>query len=405
MPANNDAEIKKDAPEAGSNKETVTLAPEKKPDSKKPQGSGKKQPAEKKPGPGKFLFLVIFVLLAGALTGGGWWAYGYFNQYLDRQLDLARQAGAEDIQRLQAQLENERQSRLRDISGLQQSAATLANRINSQGRRLRELSGTTRSDWQLAEAEYLIRMGIQRFITERNSTNAIALLEAADQLLSEVDEVDLLPVRRALARDITTLRLVNNIDREGLYLKLGALSEAVMTLPLIPLQPEMAEVEEVVAEQQEQSWSQQLAANTSQFLESLLGLVRVQRRSAGLEPLLSVEEEAYIRQNLRSMLEQAQLAMLREEQVVYRESLEKAVLWLQDYFALNPAARQLAGQLEELAQTRAQVDYPYIGGGLQSLKDFIDAWHARYLIEAQSVEASAGENSAAGEAEKEEAQP
>ncbi len=383
-----------------------TQSPAKQPDEKAdiPQAPSRQTKAsDTGPGSGRWVLPAIFLLvLLGSLAAGGWWSYGYVTRYVEDRLDSAQQSNTREIQRLAAQLEQERQARATDFAGLQQAGDEIRNRVNSQSRRLRELSGTTRSDWLLAEAEYLIRLGIQRFITERNTANSIALMESADQILAELDEVDLLPVRRTLARDITTLRMIDNIDREGLYLQLDAIAEAIKGLPLIPLQPEVKEdpAPESTDQDQNPGWREQFVSNIRQSLARLTNLVRVQRRSAEMQPLLSVEEEPYIKQNLRFMVEQAQVALLREEQLVYRQSLEKAAGWIRDYFQLNTQSQRLVTELETLAQTDIQTDYPDISGGLEALRSFIDNWHSRYTVPANGETANTGVSQPTGSASR-----
>ena len=80
------------------------------------------------------------------------------------------------------------------------------------------MGSTTRSDWLLAEAEYLARLARQRLQTERSVKSPLALLESVDAILSQIDDPNLLVARNAVAEDITKLRLVADIDREGCIL-------------------------------------------------------------------------------------------------------------------------------------------------------------------------------------------
>lgn len=345
----------------------------------------------KSSGAGKAILWLLLLVLLGGLGFGGWWLYGNFDRfaepyleaYVDQRVDAIEQANQRETAALKSQLAQEQRARRDAISELQQLTDSLSNQLNSQSGRLRELAGTTRTDWLLAEAEYLIRLGIQRFITERNTANAIALMESADQVLSQLDEVGLLPVRRTLARDITNLKLRNNIDREGIYLRLNAAAEAVMQLPLIPRQPD-AQTVEASDQQPPTNWWQRLSANLSRALTQFHDLIRVQRRSGAMQPLLSVQEEAYIRHNLRFMLEQAQLALLREEPLVYQQSLDKAITWLEDYFQLDN--RALISELQQLRDLDVLERYPNISGGLEALHSFTENWHNRYRIDQQPAE-------------------
>ncbi len=233
----------------------------------------------------------------------------------------------------------------------------------------------------MAEAEYLIRLANQRLLTERNTKNATALLLTADEILRDLDEVDLLAVRQALAKSITALRMAPGVDREGLYLQLEALSEQLIKLPLIA--PELLDGAKVVVEQpvtSENNWRDKLRQGFYKAVDGLDELIRVRRRNAPLEPLLSPEEDQFLRHNLGMMLEQAQLALLREEPAIYQSSLMKAQQWLEDYFDLNEGASQLVEQLSQLEQQNVVQQLPDISGGLEALRDYIDSWHKRHTV-------------------------
>lgn len=329
--------------------------------------------------------MVLFLLLAiSGLGVAGWWFYQLQHQLQQQEpLVLENLASQQaDIQRLEEQLAEERRERQNQQAALSQTASELQLNINSHARRLRELSTTSRADWLLAEAEYLIRLANQRLITERNTKNATALLITADEILRDLDEVDLLAVREALAKSITALRMAPSVDREGLYLKLNALSEQLVRLPLIA--PELLEGDRVTVETEsvtDDSWRGRLLKGFYQAVDGVSELIRVRRRNAPLEPLLSPEENQFLRHNLGMMLEQAQLALLREEQAVYQASLAKAKKWLGDYFELNEGASQLVEQLSQLEQQNVVQQLPDISGGLEALKDYIGIRHKRYTVD------------------------
>jgi len=365
-------------PEAVASPSKVSVSEPKKPPIK-----------EKPPKPAKLsggrrivnALLVLFLLLAIAGLGvAGWWFYQLQQKEPLVQENLVSQQAS--IQRLQEQLSEERRERLKQQTALSQTTSELELNINSHARRLRELSTTSRTDWLLAEAEYLIRLANQRLITERNTKNATALLITADEILRDLDEVDLIAVRKSLATSITALRMSPGVDREGLYLQLNALSEQLVSLPLIA--PELRESDKVTVDATdvaEDGWRGRLLQGFYRALDGVGELIRVRRRDAPIEPLLSPEEDQFLRHNLGMMLEQAQLALLREEQAVYQASLVKAQRWLGDYFELNEGADRLVEQLSQLEQQNVVQQLPDISGGLEALRDYIDNRHKRHTMD------------------------
>ncbi len=329
---------------------------------------------------GGFLKLLLIIVLLGAIGLAGFWLY--LQQGESSELVMVLDQQQRSITALQQQLSDEKEQRQRQKLEQQELLTDLHGRINSHSKRLRELSTTTRDDWLLAEAEYLMRLANQRLLTERNTKNATSLLETADQILRDLDDVDLFPVRKTLASDITALRMASDIDREGLYLRLNALAESLTALPLLSANPAgERDVVEIDSDAGDASgWRDTLQASFNNLWQHLSTLVRVQRREGGVEPLLSADEEQYIRHNLRFMLEQAQLALLREEPEVYRHSLVKARDWTLQYFSLNDQSAVLVAQLEAASSEPVIQVLPDISGSLEELRVFIDSWHKRYSV-------------------------
>jgi uroporphyrin-3 C-methyltransferase len=214
-----------------------------------------------------------------------------------------------------------------NIFNLESQIQNLQLRINAQGARLVELGSTTRSDWLLAEAEYLARLAKQRLQTERNTKSPLALLESVDAILQQIDEPNLIEVRGAVAADITALRLVNDIDKQGVYVELNALAASIKKLQIMEVDQPL----ELATETTQQNTSQDVGV-LDKFLADFSGLIRVRERQSPIEPILERAEEQTVRQNLQMMLEQAQLALLREEQVIYQQSLVKAQEYLPTIF-------------------------------------------------------------------------
>lgn len=333
----------------------------------------KTKSAAKKTDIGKPLWpkLLLALTLIIAVTATGWLGWTEWQQRLaDAEEFNARLVSLDTSYRAieqQSQLAEKRSSQRSD-----QMLQVLTNfqlRLNNQGKRLVELGSTTRSDWLLAEASYLARLANQRLQTERSTKSPLALLQNVDVILKQLDDPELLPVRRAVAADITALQLAGEVDSAGLYLELSALAEAVVKLsvlkPMTETMPEPKQTENAIDEQPK------LRSMVTGFITSVSQLIRVSQRSQPIEPLLQVHEEAIVRQNLRLMLEQAQSAVMREEQAIYSQSLEKAQRWLAQYFQLNPSATVIQQRLANLSDIEVVQQLPNISDSLQAIETLI----------------------------------
>ena len=272
-----------------------------------------------------------------------------------------------------------------NIFNLENQVQNLQLRINAQGARLVELASTTRSDWLLAEAEYLARLAKQRLQTERNTKSPLALLESVDAILKQLDEPNLIEVRGAVAADITALRLVNDIDRQGLYVELNALAANIKNLMIMEADKPFEQAKET-----KQQNTQQDAGVLDKFIADFSELIRVRERQSPIEPILERSEEQTVRQNLQMMLEQAQLALLREEQVIYQQSLFKAQEYLQRFFQLTATAEGIIQRLQQLAETNIIQQLPNIHGSLEALQTLLVVRQQR-LLDSQKSDSAESE--------------
>lgn len=264
----------------------------------------------------------------------------------------------------------------KQIEKLEKKIDDLQLRVNTQGRRMAEFGSSTRSDWLLAEAVYLSRLANQRLQTERGVKNPLALLESVDHILQELEGEDLLPVRRALAEDITALRLVKDVDRQGMYLELQALANNIESLPLIDIPAQMAAAKELAtAEEWKAEESKAEESNhadvKSGFFYEIRSLVRVTQRKTPIEPILQPAEAALVKYNLAMMLEQAQIALLREEQGIFETSLAKADDYLSRFFQSNSKVQAVTERLTVLRQMSVQQQLPAITRNLEALETLL----------------------------------
>ncbi|WP_444892578.1 uroporphyrinogen-III C-methyltransferase [Microbulbifer sp. TRSA001] len=278
------------------------------------------------------------------------------------------------LEQADANLRNQLERQNRTIAQLQQQLASMQRSVTAQGNRLGQLGNVSRDDWQLAEADYLLRLANQRLLLEDDSRAALGLVERVDEILRDVDLPDLYGVRQQLARDITSLKLVQNIDRQGLYLRLSALEEQLIRTNIQP-QFDMASAEQPSEEQPtiEESaplWKREWHNFTRFMRESVRPI------DGDINPvMLSPQSEARFRQTLRLYMEQAQLALLRGDTTVYRDALDSARSLLLSYGTASPQRDALAQQLTDLSKQRIQVEMPDLSASQLALRNYIERLH------------------------------
>jgi uroporphyrin-3 C-methyltransferase len=295
----------------------------------------------------------VAILLALGLTGG-LYLHGH-KSAVTQQAELAQLK-----QQLASALSKIDQTSSKDaeqLAALDQTQQRLQGEMQGLQNRVLDLNDKRPNDWMLAESEYLVRMAGRKLWLEHDLVSAITLLGNADERIAALNDPSLMPIRKALAEDIAKLKGMPRIDREGLTLKLAALSDQIELLPLstVSMPEAKAEPDQAVTANPDE-WESNLKKNWVKFTENF---VTIRRRDGAVEALLSPQQEIFLRENLKTKLLQAQLSVYREQQALYEDSLDKAQRWLTQYFDTdNSATRYMQGEIDKLKGEQIQIDYP-----------------------------------------------
>ena len=285
----------------------------------------------------------------------------------DRVREIA--AGAQDAKRLQRELDRQVSSLQDGLTSARQSLDGELARIDSQlarqRARLDRFSAADRDSWLLAEAQHLLRLANQRLVITGDTRAALALMRSVDGILRELDDADLLEVRRALTADTAALDAVQRPDLEDTYLRLNALIEKATALLIFEL-PKPGEANVAV---EAEGLEGRLRLGYEKALDKLANYVVFRRRDVPVETLMDPQREGMVRQTIRMLLDQAQIAMLSGNQRVFRDSLERARGWISQFLASDePAARAVLRELDDLAAIRVSVDVPDVSRTLQAIR-------------------------------------
>lgn len=318
-------------------------------DNNKPEN---KAAGNKKGGAGVVLGGVA-ILLALGLTGG-LYLHGHQNA-VAQQAEL----GALKLQLAEAmgKLDQSNSKDAQQLAVLGKSQQQQQEALDALQHKVLDLDDKRPNDWMLAESEYLVRMAGRKLWLEHDIVSAITLLGNADERIKALNDPSLMPIRKALAEDIAQLKGMPRVDREGLTLKLAALSDQIELLPLstVSMPQAKAEPDQAVSANPDE-WESNLKKNWVKFTENF---ITIRRRDGAVEALLSPQQEIFLRENLKTKLLQAQLAVYREQQALYTDSLEKAQRWLTQYFDTdNSATQYMQSELDKLKGEQIQFDYP-----------------------------------------------
>ncbi|MBL0586318.1 uroporphyrinogen-III C-methyltransferase [Aeromonas caviae] len=295
----------------------------------------------------------IAILLALGLAGG-LYVHGHQNAVTQQaELVALKQQLADAMTRIDQGSSKDAEQ----IGALGKSQQQLQEALDALQTKVLDLDDKRPNDWMLAESEYLVRMAGRKLWLEHDIVSAITLLGNADERIKALNDPSLMPIRKALAEDIAKLKGMPRVDREGLTLKLAALSDQIELLPLSTVSmPEAKSEPDQTVSTNPDEWQSNLKKNWVKFTENF---ITIRRRDGAVEALLSPQQEIFLRENLKTKLLQAQLAVYREQQSLYVDSLEKAQRWLTQYFdADNSATQYMQSELDKLKSEQIQFDYP-----------------------------------------------
>lgn len=223
-------------------------------------------------------------------------------------------------------------------------------------------------EWKLFEAEYLLGIANQKLQLEADVAAAIAMLVSADAALLASGSSRVFALRQAIANDLIQLRAVQPFDREGVYFQLGSLVQEVEKLDLVGSLQEG--FKNRLATSNAESGLVATDSGVIQASLDFLSSVFVWRRwDESPNALLAPEQGEFIKQNLRLMLEQSQLALLMKDQTLYTQALLKSRDWLNRYALIESDSGQLIVEtLTELSELDINPLLPNIDGTLDIVR-------------------------------------
>jgi len=228
------------------------------------------------------------------------------------------------------------------------------------------ISAGVRDTWLLAEAEYYMQIANAQLQLAGNPTLARLALQQADERISQLANPALINVRRTLADELQALELMEQPDIEGITLTLASLANAVDELPLRQqLNLPDGEVEQPESELSGLDRAMRSLRNT------VSDIVSVRRVDQNVRPLIAPESTYFLRANLALQLQAARLALLRSEQVVFRQSLDDAAAWLREYY--DTASTPVQSALQTIGEIRGSlldIEAPDISESLRLLRQY-----------------------------------
>lgn len=244
---------------------------------------------------------------------------------------------------------------------------------------LQGISTGVQDTWLLAEAEYYMQIANAQLQLAGNPHLATMALRLADERLLQLADPALTEVRRVLSQELQALEIIEKPDIEGATLTLASLAGVVASLPLRP----EVQTSNTVADTPDEE-----LAGIDRALASLKGaigdVVTIRRTDESVRPLIAPEAIYFLRANLSLQLQAARLALLRGEQAVFRQSLNDANAWIEEYYdKQSTPVRSALHTIREIRDSSFVTAVPDISESLRLLRRYVAFSEAAEALEVE----------------------
>ena len=306
--------------------------------------------------------LSIFIswLAASAAIAGCYWLYLQLNNQQTQQQDLVTHLSSIEArnQQLKQELQqslstpNQRITQLEqqqnDDAKAYQQLMSLQKAHKQLQERVAIVAQRSPNHWMASEAEYLVRMASRKIWLEKDPQTAASLLQAADNRIEAMKDPALHQLRKALAHDIAATQAMKTTDIAGSVYAIDAVIEQIANLPLNRVNTEISAdpLTEPLTDSID-DWQTNLSKSFKQFVE---GFITIRQRTTDLEPLLPIEQQWYLVENVRHKLLQAQFSLHNYDAQGYKNAIDYAQLWVKQYFDMSDRnTLNVLAQLDKLS--------------------------------------------------------
>jgi len=239
-----------------------------------------------------------------------------------------------------------------------QQQDALHKQLDELQQKVATISGSDAKTWQLAQADFLVKLAGRKLWSDQDVTSAAALLKSADASLADMNDPSLITARRAITDDIASLSAVTQVDYDGIILKVNQLSNQIDNLRLAdntdddsPMDEDSSELSSSLGE-----WRVNLQKSWQSFMDSF---ITIRRRDETAVPLLAPNQDVYLRENIRSRLLVAAQAVPRHQEQTYKQALDNVSTWVRAYYDTDDATtKAFLDELDSLSQQNINMDVP-----------------------------------------------
>ena len=281
------------------------------------------------------------------------------------------ESGLKAMQEKVIQLEEFNKSKTEEITTLQAQIKQVSQLASAQ----------QPNDWLFSEVDFLLNNALRKLILDNDVDTAISLLKLADETLVKINNTQANSVRNAINQDLKKLLSLSSVDQNSVIQKLSQLANTVDELQVLNVNFDDTPENNNKLSDSIEDWQQNVEKSATSFLNHFIRISP--KQSANKKELLAPNQDIYLRENIRLRLQLAIMAVPRQQDELYKQSLDAVSSWVRSYFDTNSETTQnFLKSVDELSELSIYVDVPEQLASLTLLDKYLN----RLPLDVQKVE-------------------
>lgn len=336
---------------------------------------------------------LLAILIAVGVGGAGYYiGQQQVTDFQKKLIVLENQVG-ESVSRVTANEKNEQVNQLESgLKAMQEKVIQLEEfnkskteeitTLQAQIKQVGQLASAQQpNDWLFSEVDFLLNNALRKLILDNDVDTAISLLKLADETLVKINNTQANSVRNAINQDLKKLLSLSSVDQNSVMQKLSQLANTVDELQVLNVNFDDTPENNNKLSDSIEDWQQNVEKSATSFLNHFIRISP--KQSANKKELLAPNQDIYLRENIRLRLQLAIMAVPRQQDELYKQSLDAVSSWVRSYFDTNSETTQnFLKSVDELSELSIYVDVPEQLASLTLLDKYLN----RLPLDVQKVE-------------------
>ncbi len=239
--------------------------------------------------------------------------------------------------------------------------------LQAQLDQLQQKSRNSSENSVLRQVVYLVNLANLNLIAGHDVENAQQLLKMAMEKVAQQNNPGLSELQKSLESDYARLTAMASFNVESVILELDNINKRIQSTSLMPnLEFKAADEQKSAAKTTEKlPWYKRLLNSVS----GLKDLFIIRHVGANSIPLVSPQEEVFLKENISIKMMQVQWAVIHQKPLIFQRSLKDVEVWLKKYFHNPQSVQSILDSLTKLQSLNVRPDFPGLDNTLKILSD------------------------------------